>query len=106
MHFVYSVAMNEAKVDIRTLAGLARLEISDAEIQQLQQEISSILGFVETIQRADVRVQPSTNAGLQNVMRVDANPHQGGVYTNMLLDQAPAREGDRLAVKQVISRKK
>ncbi len=93
------------KVDVVALAKLARLEVSDEELAKLEKEIPSILAFVETIQKADVsRVKESHE--LRNVMRADENPHESGIHTEKLLDAAPAREGNRIAVKQVISRKK
>ncbi len=110
----YSVAMSEPKVDVRALAKLARLEVSDEELLKLEREIPSILAFVETIQKADVEMRPSTgsassppaSSGLHNVMRDDGEPHESGIYTEALLAQAPARKGNRWAVKQVISRGK
>ena len=93
------------KVDVVALAKLARLEVSDEELAKLEKEIPSILAFVETIQKADVsRVKESHE--LRNVMRADENPHESGIHTEKLLDAAPAREGNRIAVKQVISSKK
>jgi len=93
------------KVDIAVLAKLARLEVSDAEIAKLEREIPDILAFVETIQKADVSGEAKAD-GLRNVMRADENPHESGKHTKALLEAAPAREGNRVAVKQVISRKK
>lgn len=93
------------KVDVAALAKLARLEVSDAELAKLETEIPAILAFVETIQKADVSTEAKTN-GLRNVMRADENPIESGKHTKALLDAAPAREGNRVAVKQVISRKK
>jgi len=95
--------MNAPKMDIAALARLARLEVSDAELKKLETEIPDILAFVETIQKADVSTEAKTD-GLRNVMRADENPHESGKYTKTLLDAAPAREGNRVAVKQVISR--
>ena len=93
------------KVDIAALAKLARLEVSEAELKQLEKEIPAILAFVETIQKAKTEKEVGTPA-LHNVMRADENPHESGKYTKQLLDAAPSRDGDRIAVKQVISRKK
>ena len=76
------------KVDIAALAKLARLEISADELAKL----------------ATGKEEKSPEH--RNVMRADENPHESGKYTKALLDAAPAREGDRIAVKQVISRKK
>lgn len=91
-------------VDIKALAQLARLEVSDAELAKLEKEIPGILAFVETIQKVAGYV-PQAEPSLKNVMRADANPHESGLHTETLLSAAPAREGNRVAVKQVISRK-
>ena len=92
-------------VNIAALAKLARLEVSDAELAKLETEIPAILHFVETIQSANTAAEV-TSPALRNVMRADENPIESGKYTKTLLDAAPAREGDRVAVKQVISRGK
>lgn len=92
-------------VDINALAKLARLEVVPEELSRLETEIPSILSFVETIQGVDVSgVEESKE--LRNVMRADDSAHEGGIYTERLLSAAPAREGNRIAVKQVLSRKK
>ena len=99
--------MNSIKptVDIRALASLARVDVTDAEVAKLETEIPSILGFVETIQNVDVSgVELDTS--VRNIMRDDVGAHERGKYTEVLLSAAPAREGNRVAVKQVISRKK
>lgn len=93
------------KVDITALAKLARLEVSAEEMTKLEKEIPSILAFVETIQSVDVS-GVKDDKSLRNVMRADENPHESGIYTERLLEAAPAREEDRIAVKQVLSRKK
>ncbi|MBI5457809.1 hypothetical protein HY971_03740 [Candidatus Kaiserbacteria bacterium] len=97
--------MTQPKVDVAALAKLARLDIPEGEMVQLEKEIPAILKFVETIQAASTGREANTPA-LRNVMRADENPIESGKYTKTLLDAAPAREGNRVAVKQVISRKK
>ena len=92
-------------VDVRALAKLARLEVSDEELEKLQKEIPTIVAFVEIIQKASVS-DVRAKGQLRNVMRTDADPHESGTYTERLLEEAPVRENDRIAVKQVISRKK
>lgn len=95
----------EDGVDITALAKLARLEVSDAEMAKLEKEIPDILHFVDTIQKANAGKEGKSPA-LRNVMRSDENPIESGTFTETLLSAAPAREGDRIAVKQVISRNK
>lgn len=94
------------QVDVKALAQLARLEVSDEELAKLEKEIPSILAFVETIQATSAASSGALRGeGLRNVMRMDENPHESGIYTERLLSAAPARKGDRIAVKQVIKRK-
>ena len=97
--------MTQPKVDIAALAKLARLEVGSDELAKLETEIPAILHFVDTIQKVSAGAE-ATSPALRNVMRADENPIESGEYTKTLLDAAPAREGDRVAVKQVISRKK
>ncbi len=59
--------------DVLKLARLARLELTDEEVKKFQVELTSILQYVEQIQKADVRgLEPTTQVtGLKNVMRED-----------------------------------
>ena len=92
-------------IDVTALANLARLEVSDEEFAKLEKEIPEILKFVGTIQAVSGKAKESVPT-LINVMRADENPHEGGKYTEVLLKAAPARVGNRIAVKQVIKRSK
>ncbi len=102
--FSYSGAMTQIKVDIRALANLARLEVSDEEVARLEKELPGILSFVEQIQKASVDA-PAEDRSHRNVMREDSDPHESGLYTKKLLDAAPAKEKDRVVVKQVLRQK-
>ena len=97
----YDVPMNEPQVDVAALAKLARLAVSPEELLKLQKEIPRILEFVRTIEAVDVS-GITEDRSLRNVMRADANPHESGIHTRTLVDAAPAHEGDRIAVKQVL----
>ena len=93
------------KVDVKALAALARLEVSDDELLKLEKQIPDILAFVETIQKVSAET-PATEHTLRNVMRADENPHESGAYTRDLLDAAPAQKNDHVAVMQVLKRVK
>lgn len=92
-------------VDIASLAKLARLHVSEEELKKLEKEIPGILAFVETVQKAPISNE-ITSPPLRNVMRADEHPHESRLYTEKLLDAAPAKEKGRVVVKQVLSRKK
>lgn len=90
-------------VDVRALAKLARLDVSDKELQTLEKEVHAILRFVETIQKVATKAESST-AVLRNVIRDDDDEHESGIHTDALLGAAPARVENRIAVKQVIKK--
>jgi aspartyl/glutamyl-tRNA(Asn/Gln) amidotransferase C subunit len=92
-------------VDIAALAKLARLEISEDELVKLETEIPAILQFVETIQGANAPKEAKSPEH-RNIMRADEDAYAAGRFTEALLGAAPLREGDRIAVKQVVSRQK
>lgn len=93
------------KVDIRALANLAKLEVSDAEVAKLESELPAILSFVETIQQVSSDIQDESPEH-RNIMREDGEPHESGMYTEDILAAAPAQRDNQVVVKQVISRKK
>ena len=92
------------QVDVKALAKLARLEVSDAELAKLETEIPAILGFVEQIQKVSADSVP-VSPEHRNIMRDDANPIESGLHTDELLKAAPATRDNQVAVKQVISKK-
>ncbi len=98
--------MSGPKADIRALANLARLELSDEEISRLEGELPAIFGFVDEIQKVSAELPKAVSPAHRNVMRADENPHESGKFTETLLSAAPARIGNQVAVKQVVSRSK
>jgi aspartyl-tRNA(Asn)/glutamyl-tRNA(Gln) amidotransferase subunit C len=89
--------------DILKLAHLARLDISEEEIELYQKELSSILQYVEQIQNTDVSgLKPTTQVtGLTNVMR-DDEVQDYGVSPDDLLRLAPKTQDRQLKVKRMI----
>jgi len=75
--------------EIKKLAHLARIEISDAEIEAFAKDFDSILAYVAQINETDISdVQP---AYLEtNIARVDEHPYQPGSYVEKLLADAPS----------------
>ena len=90
--------------DVQKLAALARIKISDTELEKFTNEFDAILAYVGQIEMLDL---PKDLAGekpaLRNVMREDAGPYAARTNTEKIAAQFPAREGDALVVKQIIS---
>jgi aspartyl-tRNA(Asn)/glutamyl-tRNA(Gln) amidotransferase subunit C len=90
--------------DILKLARLARLQLSDDEVEQFQNEISSILQYVELLEKVDLSDLVPTNqvTGLVNVMRPDEEVDYGAKPED-LLKNAPATESGHIKVKRMLA---
>ncbi len=90
--------------EVRKLAALARINIGDEELEKFTSEFDAILAYVGQLEALEI---PHAVAGgkpvLRNVMREDGEPHAARAYTDALAAQFPAREGDALVVKQIIT---
>ncbi len=89
------------KEEIKNLADLARIGITDEEIVTMTGEIDSILGYVSAVQKFSgngVLEVPR----LRNIMRTDEIENQSGDYTEKLLSNSPEREGNYLKVKKIL----
>lgn len=88
--------------DIEHLAGLARIAVSDNEKKALQHDLEEILTYVSQISEEEHSITNSQAGELCNVMRVDEEPHESGIFTEDILAQAPVREGNRISVKKIL----
>lgn len=89
--------------DVKKLAALARIRVSDEELPKLAKEFESILAYVGQLENLSVTSAPDIRPSLRNVMREDGEPHETGIHTENLAAQFPERDGDYLKVKQIIS---
>lgn len=89
--------------DILKLAQLARLDLSEEEIEEFAQELSEILGYVEQLQSVDVSGLDPTNqvTGLTNVTR-DDEIRDYGYEPKDLLKNVPHKQDDLIKVKRII----
>ncbi len=65
--------MAAPELDVRYIARLARLELSDEEVARYQAQLSNVLTFVEALRKVDVSgVEPTAHASpVFNVFRPD-----------------------------------
>lgn len=65
--------MSLTREDVRHVASLARLGLSDEELETLQEELSSILGHIDVLNTLDTgAIPPTAQVGsLNNVLRPD-----------------------------------
>ncbi len=89
--------------DVLKLARLARLELSDAEIEEFSQELSDILQYVEQLQKIDTGDLKPTNqvTGLTNVTRRD-EVRDYGYDPADLLKNVPEVKDNQIKVKRML----
>lgn len=94
------------KKEVRYVAKLARLNMSQKEEEKFTKELSSILQYVEKLKEVDTsRVEPTSHPfDVRDVMREDIVCPQKTEIVQRLLEAAPAREKTYIKVKAVFKR--
>lgn len=90
------------RADVEHVARLARLHLTDDELDRMQTQLSRILEAIETLRDVDTsQVGPTASViGLENVMRDDeARP---GLTRDAALANAPLRDDPFLRVPTVL----
>jgi aspartyl-tRNA(Asn)/glutamyl-tRNA(Gln) amidotransferase subunit C len=91
-----------SREDVVHVANLARLHLTDDEVDRMQAQLSNILEAIETLRDVDTsHVGPTASViGLENVMRDDiARP---GMARDAALANAPLRDDPFLRVPTVL----
>lgn len=92
--------------DIESLANLARIDVKDEEKEHLRSSMEGILNYVSEVGKIssdDGSAVSAPEAGaLRNVFREDGEPHESGIYTDGVLENAPGTEGEYIKVKKIL----
>lgn len=89
--------------DVLKLARLARLDLTEDEIEEFRGELSEILQYVEQLQAVDVEGLEPTNqvTGLTDVTRPD-EIRDYGYKVEKLLENVPAVKDHQIQVKRML----
>jgi aspartyl-tRNA(Asn)/glutamyl-tRNA(Gln) amidotransferase subunit C len=89
--------------EVRHVARLARLALTDAEVDALAPQLSAILGYAEQVSEvAADEVEPTTHPfALTDVVRADER--RPSLSREDVLAGAPAVEQDRFAVPRIVA---
>ena len=88
--------------DVRAIADLARLELSEADVAVYQQQLSDILDYFQKLQELDTsHIDPTSSVlPLTNVMRADeAGP---ALPVDDVVANAPDSDGEQFRVRAVL----
>lgn len=93
------------KEQVLDLAKLARLELSEKEVEKYAEEIGSILGYVEQINSAvsEVKSDAIESGSARNVFREDINADEPETYTEAVLSCAPDVKDNFIKVQKILN---
>lgn len=90
--------------EIEHLASLARIKLTEAEIEKFPQELSAIVSYVSAV--SDIVSDTSDSAPQfgprHNVFRKDDVTNEPDEYTEAILAEMPTKEGRFLSVKKIL----
>jgi aspartyl-tRNA(Asn)/glutamyl-tRNA(Gln) amidotransferase subunit C len=92
-----------SREQVQHIARLARVGLSDEDIDRFSEQLSEILDYFERLRQVDTEGVPPTahTLPLHNVMRQDDEP-EPPLDKEQVLANAPVREGDYFRVKVIL----
>ena len=95
--------MSQSHIDVRRIANLARLELSDAEVAEFRPQLEAILAHVEALSKVDVSgIDPTAHANeIFGRMREDI-PHES-LSQAAMLQNAPDQAQGQIRVPKVVT---
>ena len=94
--------MSLDKATVTGIARLARIRMSDDDLEKLGAELAAILGWVERLEEVDVSgVSPMTGV-VETRLRGRADTVTGGARAAEILDNAPRSEAGFFVVPRVV----
>jgi len=94
------------KAEVQHIAKLARLGLSEKELEKYRKELSSILDYIEKLKEVDVSGTEPTSHPLkvENVTRKDGGKTEArSANSKILLEMAPDKKEGYVKVKQILN---
>lgn len=94
--------MADQKIDVKYVANLARIQLTDDEVSAFQGQLEHIVGYVEKIGYLDLEgIEPTSHAhALANIFRADEI--RPGLDVEAVLRNAPERVDDQFKVPKIL----
>ena len=95
--------MPHSPIDVRYVANLARLELTDEEISTFQPQLEAILGHVEALSKLDVTgIEASSQSDIVFGKMRDDVPHES-LSQQAMLQNAPDQAQGQIRVPKVVT---
>jgi len=91
------------KEEVKHIAKLARIKLTEEEMQKMQGELVKILDYIEKLKELDVEnLEPTTHSVLlKNVFREDKPEEKSKEEGEKLIELAPQKERRFIKIKSV-----
>ena len=87
---------------VRHLASLVRIELTDSEVEEFRSELASILSHIDALAEIDTTGVPPTNNGADLLNVQDPDASQPAMPRDQVLANAPQQEGEYFRVHAVL----
>ncbi len=95
--------MSHRPIDVRYVANLACLELSDAEVAEFQPQLEAILGYMDTLSKLDVSgIDPTAHSAHRLGRMRDDVPHPS-LTPQAVLQNAPDQAQGQIRVPKVVT---
>lgn len=92
-----------SKTEVKKLAELARIDLTEMEEERLAHEMGAILDYVGQIKSVvGEAADKKTALEIYNILREDQNPTESGAHSKELIAEFPDKQGDYLKVKKIL----
>ena len=87
---------------VRHLASLVRIELTDSEVEEFRSELASILSHIDALSEIDTTGVPPTNNGADLLNIKDEDASRPAMPRDQILANAPQREDEYFRVHAVL----
>jgi len=94
--------MSVDHITVRKIASLARIAMTDAEVEAMAPELNNILGWIEQLGEVDTTAVEPMTAVIPNILRLREDAVTDGNVRDAVLKNAPQAEHGFFAVPKVI----
>jgi aspartyl-tRNA(Asn)/glutamyl-tRNA(Gln) amidotransferase subunit C len=94
--------MSLTREQVEHIAGLARLHLSEEEIDRFQEQLSEILDYIARLQKLDTGGIPPTSSVLTPFSGLRPDESRPGLPVETLLSNAPQVEGRQFRLPPVL----
>ena len=88
--------------DIKHLATLARLDISDSEAEGLLGDLKEIIAYIDQVTSVTVSGTEIDVPEHRNIARADVVTNQGGQYTEIIMQDVPEKQDGFVKVNKIL----